>query len=84
MSKKLVNRVDECVDEALAGLVASQPGLRQLQGHRVVLRADTQQLVADGKVTSCVLINAARTKSHTHVIMCGYAGDSSVWRWEWP
>jgi dihydroxyacetone kinase len=51
MSKKLVNRVDECVDEALAGLVASQPGLRLLQGHRVVLRADTQSLVADGKVT---------------------------------
>ena len=53
MSKKLVNRVDECVDEALAGLVASQPGLRQLQGHRVILRADTKQLVADGKVTAC-------------------------------
>ena len=52
MSKKLVNRVDECVDEALAGLVASQPGLRLLQGHRVVLRADTQSLVADGKVVA--------------------------------
>ena len=50
MSKKLVNRPEDCVDEALSGLVASQPGLRLLQGHRVVLRADTHSLARDGKV----------------------------------
>uniref|UniRef100_A0A8C3K191 Triokinase/FMN cyclase n=1 Tax=Calidris pygmaea TaxID=425635 RepID=A0A8C3K191_9CHAR len=38
--KKLVNSVASCADEALAGLVACNPGLRLLQGHRVVLRAD--------------------------------------------
>lgn len=50
MSKKLVNSADECVDEALSGLVASHPELRLLQGHRVVLRADSQTLARDGKV----------------------------------
>ena len=49
-SKKLVNRAEDCVDEGLAGLVASQPGLRLLQGHRVVLRADTPSLTSQGKV----------------------------------
>ncbi|KAM9266937.1 triokinase/FMN cyclase [Cariama cristata] len=38
--KKLVNSVEGCADDALAGLVACNPGLRLLQGHRVVLRAD--------------------------------------------
>ena len=45
-----MNSTDDCVDEALAGLVASQPGLRLLQGHRVLLRADTESLARDGKV----------------------------------
>ena len=51
MSKKLINRAEDVVDEALAGLVASCPGLRLLKGHRVVLRADVQQVVAQGKVS---------------------------------
>lgn len=38
--KKLVNSAAGCADDALAGLVACNPGLRLLQGHRVVLRAD--------------------------------------------
>lgn len=38
--KKLLNSVAGCADEALAGLVACNPGLRLLRGHRVVLRAD--------------------------------------------
>ena len=50
MSKKLINRAEDVVDEALAGLVASSPGLRLLKGHRVVLRADVQQVAAQGKV----------------------------------
>ncbi|NXR53197.1 TKFC cyclase, partial [Hippolais icterina] len=38
--KKLVTTVSGCADDALAGLVACNPGLRLLQGHRVVLRSD--------------------------------------------
>ncbi|KAM6256343.1 triokinase/FMN cyclase [Spheniscus humboldti] len=38
--KKLVNSVAGCADDSLAGLVACNPGLRLLQGHRVALRAD--------------------------------------------
>ncbi|NXA94343.1 TKFC cyclase, partial [Melanocharis versteri] len=38
--KKLVTTVSGCADDALAGLVACNPGLRLLQGHRVVLRND--------------------------------------------
>uniref|UniRef100_A0A8B9NGU9 Triokinase/FMN cyclase n=1 Tax=Accipiter nisus TaxID=211598 RepID=A0A8B9NGU9_9AVES len=40
LDPKLVNSVTDCADDALAGLVACNPGLRLLQGHRVVLRAD--------------------------------------------
>ncbi|NXA68812.1 TKFC cyclase, partial [Mohoua ochrocephala] len=38
--KKLVTTVSGCADDAVAGLVACNPGLRLLQGHRVVLRHD--------------------------------------------
>uniref|UniRef100_A0A8C3QFI7 Triokinase/FMN cyclase n=1 Tax=Cyanoderma ruficeps TaxID=181631 RepID=A0A8C3QFI7_9PASS len=38
--KKLVTTVSGCADDALAGLVACNPELRLLQGHRVVLRND--------------------------------------------
>ncbi|NWU86466.1 TKFC cyclase, partial [Onychorhynchus coronatus] len=38
--KKLVNSVSGCADDALAGLVSCNPGLRLLQGHRVILRDD--------------------------------------------
>ncbi|NWY70426.1 TKFC cyclase, partial [Erithacus rubecula] len=38
--KKLVTTVSGCADDAVAGLVACNPGLRLLQGHRVVLRGD--------------------------------------------
>ncbi|XP_051632970.1 triokinase/FMN cyclase [Manacus candei] len=38
--KKLVNSVSGCADDALAGLVSCNPGLRLLQGHRVILRSD--------------------------------------------
>ena len=68
MSKKLVNRAEDCVDEALAGLVASQPGLRLLQGHRVVLRADAQALTAQGKVSSRATISG-----HHLMVVSGFA-----------
>ncbi|XP_048736660.2 triokinase/FMN cyclase-like [Ostrea edulis] len=50
-SKKLINSVDRCVDEALEGLVYVNPGLQVLQGHRVVVRSDVQDVVKAGKVT---------------------------------
>lgn len=43
-SKKLVNSVADCADDAFAGMVACNPGLRLLQGHRVALRADLDNL----------------------------------------
>jgi hypothetical protein len=43
-SKKMVNSVEGCADDALAGLVASNPDLQLLQGHRVALRSDLDTL----------------------------------------
>uniref|UniRef100_A0A671DN23 Triokinase/FMN cyclase n=1 Tax=Rhinolophus ferrumequinum TaxID=59479 RepID=A0A671DN23_RHIFE len=43
-SKKLVNSVTSCADDALAGLVACNPNLQLLQGHRVALRSDLDSL----------------------------------------
>ena len=67
-SKKLINSAEDVVDEALAGLVASCPGLRLLKGHRVIVRADVQQVVAQGKVGiyRCML----------SCIVCGMNGSS--------
>lgn len=51
MSKKLINHPDRVVDEALSGMVAVYPGLRKLEGHRVIVRADTESLTKKGKVS---------------------------------
>ena len=50
MSKKLINDPERVVDESLAGLVAVNSGLKLLEGHRVVVRADVQDVVQQGKV----------------------------------
>ena len=50
MSKKLINDPERVVDESLAGLVAVNSGLKLLEGHRVVVRADVQEVVKQGKV----------------------------------
>ncbi|NXK87649.1 TKFC cyclase, partial [Formicarius rufipectus] len=42
--KKLVSSVSGCADDALAGLVSCNPGLRLLRGHRVILRNDLPAL----------------------------------------
>lgn len=57
MSKKLVNKVEDVVDEALSGMVAVHPGLQRLEGHRVVIRADTNLIVKEGKVRGNILLN---------------------------
>lgn len=44
ISKKMVNSVEGCADDALAGVVASNPDLQLLQGHRVALRSDLDSL----------------------------------------
>ena len=36
--KKLINKVENVVDEALDGLTMINPGIRRIRGHRVLLR----------------------------------------------
>ena len=48
--KKLINSVERCVDDNLHGYVALNPGVRLLKGHRVVVRADFEELEKAGKV----------------------------------
>ncbi|XP_071490557.1 triokinase/FMN cyclase-like [Diadema antillarum] len=50
-TKKLINKVDSCVDEALDGLVAVTPGVLKLAVHRVIIRDDIQAVKESGKVT---------------------------------
>ena len=50
VSKKLINSPDRAVDESLHGLASVHPGLRLLSGHRVILRADIDDLIKTGKV----------------------------------
>ncbi|XP_069118565.1 triokinase/FMN cyclase-like isoform X1 [Argopecten irradians] len=50
--KKLINNVEQCVDENLEGLVAVNPGLQLLEGLRVVVRSDVgPNVVGAGKVS---------------------------------
>ncbi|XP_071079240.1 triokinase/FMN cyclase-like [Haliotis cracherodii] len=48
--KKLINKVDACVDECLDGLVAVNPGLKKLSGHRVIVRSDIDSVISKGRV----------------------------------
>ena len=50
-SKKLINNPVNAVDEALEGIVASNPGLNLLKNHRVIIREDVDELRKAGKVT---------------------------------
>nr|KAG5688954.1 hypothetical protein BaRGS_031353 [Batillaria attramentaria] len=52
--KKLINTVDTCVDDNLEGYVALNPGVRLLKGHRVVIRADFEEVQNSGKVAVVV------------------------------
>ncbi|XP_015677263.1 triokinase/FMN cyclase [Protobothrops mucrosquamatus] len=47
-SKKLVNTILSCADDSLAGIVACNPNLQLLNGHRVALRSDLENI--EGKV----------------------------------
>ena len=51
VTKKMVNKVEDCVNENIAGYIALNPGVRQLAGQpRVVLRADLLEHKALGRV----------------------------------
>ena len=52
--KKLINNPENVVDEALEGLTMIHPGLRLLEGHRVVLREKVNQNNAS-KIEQCLL-----------------------------
>ncbi|XP_043915430.1 triokinase/FMN cyclase [Protopterus annectens] len=67
VSKKLLNSITHCVDDALEGLVMCNPGLQLLEGHRVVLRSDLQNI--RGKVT--LLSGGGSGHEPTHA---GYIG----------
>ncbi len=51
VTPKLTNAVSCCVDDSLQGLVAVNPGLQLLSGHRAVLRYDVYRLKEMGRVT---------------------------------
>lgn len=46
-TKKLINSVDRCVDDALS----INTGLRILQGQKIVVREDIDEVIKAGKVT---------------------------------
>ena len=52
-TKKFINGVDTCVDDNIRGFLALHPGLRLLDGHRVILRQDIEEWKKSGKV--CIL-----------------------------
>ena len=49
-TKKLINGVQTCVDDNIEGLLAVNPGLLKVKGHRVIVRSDLEQYVGSGKV----------------------------------
>ena len=51
MGKKLINEPKKCVEDCLRGLVCVNPGLRLLEGHNVIVRADIEDIKKAGKVT---------------------------------
>ena len=42
--KKSINRPENAVDEMLQGLAVLSPGLARLSGHKIVFRADAEQI----------------------------------------
>ena len=84
MSKKLINSPEDAVDEALAGLVATHPGLRLLEGHRVIIRADTETVIKEGKVSIRIMC-PNRDDLITVFVRCNglILGDAPLGGWEW-
>lgn len=72
MSKKLTNDPERVVDESLAGLVSVNSGLKLLEGHRVVLRADVQELVKQEKVKEHLLKHYECVNNYEFSIYANY------------
>ena len=79
-SKKLLNSVDQVVEECLAGLVAAHPGLVLLQGHRVVVRSDITAVVEANKVPHGLSRDRWCSADRLHS-SCPAAGDLAMWWW---
>ena len=47
--KKLINNPESVVDEALEGLTMIHPGLRLLEGHRVILKEKVGGVLSSNK-----------------------------------
>lgn len=71
--KKLINSVESCVDENLEGLVAVNPGLRILDGHRVVIRSDIEKHVKSGKVSIISGGGSGHEPAHGGILMLIYS-----------
>ncbi|XP_050405401.1 triokinase/FMN cyclase isoform X1 [Patella vulgata] len=50
-SKRLINSVQDCVDENLDGFVSINTGIRRVIGHRIMVREDYQDVIKEGKVS---------------------------------
>lgn len=70
MSKKLINNPLTAVDDCLSGLVAVNPGLQLLDGHRVVVRSELDQL--NDKVTLLSGGGAGHEPAHAGINNCHY------------
>ena len=61
--KKLINNPESVVDEALEGLTMIHPGLRLLEGHRVVVREEvTHYLQISEKCQYCCYFRFPMTR----------------------
>ena len=47
MSKRFLNDPENCVEEVIQGMVQSDPSVKRISGHHVLVRADFE-------VTGCV------------------------------
>ena len=70
-AKKLINSVDSVVDEALEGLIATNPHVTAIENHRVIVRSDLANL--KGKVA----IIAGGGSGHEPAF-AGYVGKGCV------
>ena len=71
--KKLINNVDEVVDDCLAGVVASRSNLTTIRNRRVVVRSD----IADSNIQNRVAIVCGGGSGH-EPCFAGYVGKGML------
>eukprot|EP00919_Chromeraceae_sp_WS-2016_P009413 GHVR01022093.1.p1 GENE.GHVR01022093.1~~GHVR01022093.1.p1 ORF type:complete len:390 (-),score=148.77 GHVR01022093.1:1007-2176(-) len=69
--KKLINVAEKCVDESLEGVVRTNPGLRLLRGHRVVVRGDIANVRMRGQVALICGGGSGHEPSHAGFVGAG-------------